>query len=271
MPHFPFRAVIFTDLDETLLDRNYSWREAAPALQKIRDLSIPLILTTSKTRGEVEAVQTELGMGRQPFIPENGGAVYFPSGYFGLSLEGAEEWAEYTLIRLGKPYREIRDFVEQVRVQIPLKGFGDFSVEEVSAKTGLSIPMAALAKEREFTEPFLLDDERELPFLQNLAMKRGLKVTTGGRFHHLIGMEQDKGRAVEETIRIFSSEGMDPVFIGLGDSPNDFPMLSRVDIPILIPRTGGSVNAPEIPGIVRAHFPGSRGWNESILRVLEDF
>jgi mannosyl-3-phosphoglycerate phosphatase len=153
---------------------------------------------------------------------------------------------------------------------VSLKGFGDLSAEEVSAGTGLSIEMAAFAKEREFTEPFLLDDEQQLSLLRSLAMTEGLKVTTGGRFHHLIGAEQDKGRAVERTIQIFSSEAGAPLSIGIGDSENDFSMLRVVDIPVLIPRTEHPSEGPDIPGIIRARLPGSRGWNESIQRILKN-
>lgn len=270
MPQSLFRIIIFTDLDQTLLDEDYSCTGANPALQRIRELSIPLILTTSKTRREVELIQDELGIGRQPFITENGAAVYFPSGYLSIPLEGGEKSPLYTLIRLGKTYREIRDFVEHVRPLVPLEGFGDLSAEEVAARTGLSLRMAAFAKEREFTEPFVLNDEQDLPLLSDLAMKQGLKVTTGGRFHHLIGIEQDKGRAVERAIQLLSSEGMTPLSIGVGDSANDYPMLRVVDIPVLVPRMGGSSEVPEIPRIIRARFPGSRGWNDSIQRILQD-
>jgi mannosyl-3-phosphoglycerate phosphatase len=100
-------------------------------------------------------------------------------------------------------------------------------------------------------------------------MKQGLKVTTGGRFHHLIGIEQDKGRAVVRAIQLLSSEGMTPLSIGVGDSANDYPMLRVVDIPVLIPRTGGPSEVPEIPRIIRARFPGSRGWNDSIQHILQ--
>ena len=43
------KFIIFTDLDSTLLDENYSWKEAIPALEKINKLKIPLILNSSKT------------------------------------------------------------------------------------------------------------------------------------------------------------------------------------------------------------------------------
>ena len=46
--------IIFTDLDGTLLDFRYSYKEAVPALNLIRKKNIPLIICSSKTRAEIE-------------------------------------------------------------------------------------------------------------------------------------------------------------------------------------------------------------------------
>ena len=56
------KFIIFTDLDSTLLDENYSWKEAIPALEKINKLKIPLILNSSKTICEIEEIRNELNL-----------------------------------------------------------------------------------------------------------------------------------------------------------------------------------------------------------------
>jgi mannosyl-3-phosphoglycerate phosphatase len=57
------RWVIFSDLDGSLLNYDdYSFEEARPALEKIKKLEIPLVLTTSKTRTEVEIILGEMGL-----------------------------------------------------------------------------------------------------------------------------------------------------------------------------------------------------------------
>ena len=74
--------IIFTDLDGSLLNHeDYSFREALPALARIRRSAIPLIFVTSKTRGEVEILQQEMCI-REPFIVENGGGIIFFAGPF---------------------------------------------------------------------------------------------------------------------------------------------------------------------------------------------
>ncbi|MBM4388831.1 MAG: HAD hydrolase family protein, partial [Deltaproteobacteria bacterium] len=54
--------IIFTDLDGTLLDsRTYSFEQAEPALELIKRRRIPLIICSSKTRAEIEAIRETIG------------------------------------------------------------------------------------------------------------------------------------------------------------------------------------------------------------------
>ncbi len=56
------KLVIFTDLDGTLLDRDtYSFEPALPALRLIRQKDIPLVLSSSKTRAEIEFYRERIG------------------------------------------------------------------------------------------------------------------------------------------------------------------------------------------------------------------
>lgn len=72
------QLVIFTDLDGSLLNHeDYSFTAARPSIERIKTAGIPLIITTSKTRLEVERLQQEMGI-REPFIVENGGGIFFP-------------------------------------------------------------------------------------------------------------------------------------------------------------------------------------------------
>jgi len=81
------KLVIFTDLDGTLLGREtYSFEPAQPALQLIKHKGIPLILSSSKTRAEIELYRKKLE-NDHPFISENGGAVFIPKDYFPFTIE----------------------------------------------------------------------------------------------------------------------------------------------------------------------------------------
>ena len=205
----------------------------------------------------------------EPFIAENGGGIFFPRGYRGFRIPGAVERGPHTLIALGRSYAEIRRFVEARKARFAIRGAGDLSLEELVGLTGLSQDQARLARQREFTEPFLLDDDTELAALREEALAAGLKITRGGRFHHLIGIEQDKGRAVRRVAELFRDNMSEELLtVGIGDRPNDFPMLAAVDIPVLMPHPDGLYEDLTLPNLLRAPCPGSLGWNEAVKGIL---
>ncbi|MGW8161715.1 MAG: HAD-IIB family hydrolase, partial [Desulfobulbales bacterium] len=94
--------------------------------------------------------------------------------------------------------------------------------------------------------------------LKEEVASHGLTITRGGRFYHLMGADQDKGRAVKETTRLFQAGcDNDLITVGLGDAQNDYPMLRVVDIPVLVPRPDGTYDSMKIPGLRKAPFAGS--------------
>ncbi len=243
--------IIFSDLDGTLLDHNdYSFDPAIKMIEKIKTLNIPLIFTTSKTKEECEILQKKMKID-EPFIVENGAAIF-----------GLEE-----PIILGVSNEKIVQFLEKIKEEFKIKAFFDMSVEEVMEWTGFSKESALLAKNREFSEPFLIRDERELTALEELAEKEGLKILKGGRFYHLVGIEQDKGEAVK---RVINKIGYDKKSIALGDNYNDVAMLKVVDIPILIPHHQNRYIDLELENLIKASFMGPRGWSEALKKVLDE-
>lgn len=262
--------IIFSDLDACLLDHDgYSWTAARPALELIRAESISLVLVTSKTRAEVEAIQRELALD-EAFAVENGGGIFFPTGSLSAPLRQSERLGRYEVVRLGRPYAEIRRFVAGLPERLGVTGFGDLSVDDVRSLTGLNSEAAERARRRDFTEPFLLADEGLLPELTDLALTSGLEITRGGRFFHLMAAGQDKGEAVRRCRKIFEHDrGLSICSIGLGDSPNDLPLLHQVDLPIVVPNAAGRHLETGLHDAIEAPHPGSRGWNESVSAALE--
>jgi mannosyl-3-phosphoglycerate phosphatase len=266
------RLIVISDLDGTLLDGDYSLAAAAPALQMLRAHKIPLILCSSKTRPEIEYYREQLG-NQHPFISENGGGVFIPEGYFPPRVfrHGplAEELGGYWLFRLGAPYALLRHALGELRREgFELTGFGDMSVTEISALTRLPLAQAALAKERDFDEPFLFrGTPREQTRLEESIRRHRLHLTRG-RLWHLLG-DSDKGRAVALLLTCYRASGDDLLAIGLGDQRNDFPLLEQVDIPILIRQPEGDY-APGFtaPGLLHSDRVGPAGWNEMLLSLL---
>ena len=214
-------------------------------------------------------LQASMGI-REPFIVENGAAIFFPDNYREWRIDTGFRQPPYSVIQLGASYPEIRRFIQRVKPGFNIQGFGDLSTEDIERLTGLSPMQAGLAKQREFTEPFLMEDDARIIDLRRVAEANGLKITRGGRFYHLMGSEQNKGIALRRTVSLFLRNTHQRLLtIGLGDSANDVSMLESVDIPILIPHPDGTYEKLDLPKIIRARHPGSRGWNETILDVLK--
>lgn len=260
-------CIVFTDLDATLLDHEtYSYDAAQPMLDFLIAQEIPLVFVTSKTAPEVEALQEQIGL-CAPFIVENGGAVFIPRCCDRLFKATHE--ADYDVITLGQEYNACIRMLDALKSEFELRGFSEMSPGEVAELTGLETAAAEMAMQRHCSEPFLLDHPETLEALQRSAAARGFSVTRGGRFYHLIGEKQSKGNAVRTLLeRAESATGIHFRSIALGDSENDFSMLQSVDTPVLIPRADGSYASLELPGLIKAPFPGPKGWNAVLKELL---
>lgn len=270
-PHGTARdgVCVFSDLDGTLLDAQYRFDAALPALEALRAQGIPLVLCSSKTRAEVLVYRERLG-NRDPFIFENGGGVCVPTGLFTIAPEGSVADG-CTLIALGTGYAILREAFGALRREfgVAATGFGDLTARELAAITGLPLPEAELARRREFDEPFFFDDPQEpraAEFLHAIEA-RGLRWTQG-RFFHILG-DNDKGRAVRVLTDCYRRERPAVTTIGLGDAPNDRSLLEAVDVPVLVQREdGGYLDGVRSPRLVRADGVGPAGWNRAILGLL---
>jgi mannosyl-3-phosphoglycerate phosphatase len=266
------RILVFTDLDGTLLDhQTYSFDSARPALRLLREKGIPLIICTSKTRAEIEAVRVVLN-NTDPFISENGGGIFIPEGYFSHELPWSKKDSNYQVIELGTPYPQLREVFSQIKEHLPGKvmGFGDFTVEDVASLTGLSPREAALAKKREYDEPFLLEDLSALEKVREMVQPAGLKITEGGRFFHLTG-DNDKGKASRLLQSVYAgAEGFAGRSIGLGDSLNDLALLEAVDFPVIIQKPGGQYDpSVRVCNLIYAPGVGPIGWRKAVLDIVE--
>lgn len=267
--------LIFSDLDGTLLDHDtYSFQEAQGALLGLKNKGIPLILCSSKTRAEMEGLRRELD-NHDPFITENGAAVFIPRGLFGpLDLE-YKEVEGYEVVELGIPYGIIKALFKEIKAEtgLPAKGFSEMSPEEIAGVTGLDLEKAALAGQREYSEPFLLTEEMPgngWPLIEQAVQKKKLTLTRGGRFYHLTG-PNDKGKAVRLLIKLYQTRNRLIVSIGLGDSPNDFPMLENVNIPVLIKKKTGHLEPwPGLTPVCHSREIGPKGWNEFVNHFLKE-
>lgn len=268
----PF-IVIFTDLDGTLLDHDsYSWRAADPALKHCKRLNIPIILASSKTRAEMGVLRNALGL-RDPFISENGGGLFFPAVNGEKAPAGASLVENMWQLSLGTPYGQLVSALGEIREELGcnIRGFSDMQPEEISLVTGLDLDASRLAAEREFDEPFFLEDGAgDTDLLYRAAHSRGLNITQGGRFYHLHG-DNDKGEAANRLTAWYQEAHPRVLTAAFGDSPNDFEMLKQVDYPVLIRSSRDFPGIKDvISGVRMSREKGPKGWNTMVLNLLAE-
>ncbi len=254
--------IIFTDLDMTLLDEDYSYKDALPSLEKIRKEKIPLIICSSKTCEEIEYYRKKL-KNTEPFIVENGGAVFIPKGYFGFKFHYDNTYKNYHVIKIGSNHDKIGKTVAAIKKKSRILTFDEMSAKELSKVTGLPIHLSRLAKKRRYDIPFKVLIESDRKEIISIIRQNGLKYVRGGLFSHV--STSDKGKAVKLLINMYKKVCGEITSIGLGDSQNDFAMLEVVDMPYLVQRHDKSYASNKFG---YAQGVGPVGWNKVINQQI---
>lgn len=231
------KSVVFADLDGTFLNDKYDYSETKPIVNQMSALGGSIVFCSSKTRTEIEFYRKAVGL-NEPFIAENGAAVFIPKRYFPFSYD-CTQTSHYNVIRLGASYGTLRRKLAEIKAKTAAKivGFGDMSLEELSYDTGLPMNLAKLAKKREHDEPFRILEGNKSHILKAIKHE-GLHCTEGGRYFHLTG-NTDKGKAINVLKNLYSQMFGKIETFGVGDGPNDLPMLKVVDRPFFIKKKAG--------------------------------
>jgi len=229
--------IVITDLDGTLLDHDtYSFAEARPALEALREREIPLAIVSSKSRAEIRFLRAQLGVAG-PDIPENGAA------------SRSYEWICAQLRALA------------AQTGIPVRGFHQMTDAELAQLAGLPVDSAARARRKEFSEAFQILDPRRIEELTAAIEAAGLRWTRGGRFYHLFE-QGSKGEAVAALL----PPGADS--LGLGDAWNDLPFLKLVRQAVICRSPREAELLAALPGAVLAPRAGPAGWSDAVLTWL---
>jgi len=256
------RLLVVTDLDATLLDEQYRFDAARPALDALQAGGHPLILASSKTLAEMRDLARRLDL-TTPIIAENGGVIAWPDGDgHRIETPGLDRGL---LLRHAHAWREAHD--------AQFVGFSDWTDREVASRTGLALEDAARARDRHATEPLLWHDTepRREAFADAMA-RHGIRLLRGGRFWHLMG-DSDKADGLQ-AVRSHYQQAFPTtrwVTVALGDSPNDTRMLEAADIAVVVPNPRHDTPlAVDAPRVLRAPQPGPVGWNAAVTQLLNE-
>jgi mannosyl-3-phosphoglycerate phosphatase family protein len=267
--------LVVTDLDGSLLDHDdYSYDAAKPVLQLLEQMRIPVILASSKTSAEMLALREELG-NEHPFIVENGAAIYIPTRYFAKQPEGTDVHKGYWRRELAEPRAHWSAKLNMLRDRFSgdFMDFASAGTQGVAEMTGLSPEKAALANQREYSEPVQWrgSDTALEAFLASLTAA-GARVLKGGRFYSVAG-DCDKGQALawlrnEYALAARASAVYD---LAVGDGDNDIPMLEIAHRALQIPAHGRPLpRLAREAGVIVGEGYGPRAWASGVRDWLRE-
>ena len=251
---------VVSDVDGTLMDHSYDLTPAKETIKTLQKLSIPVILCTSKTAAEVKVIRKELNL-TDPYIVENGAAIY------GESLQKVNG-----KIILGKKYETLEQILNLISKEIdyeliPLNNLADSEATELTGLKGNSL---TLMRDRHWSMPFL----NPPVFLEekiNICCKKfNVNIFKGNRMSHLLSTKSNKGIAINALKEYSNIQNIE--VIGLGDSPNDLPLLLNSDIKIVIPGIDGPnlnlLNQLKDFEFILASEPNGYGWKNEINKLI---
>jgi mannosyl-3-phosphoglycerate synthase len=263
--------LVFTDLDGTLLHPvSYSYAAALDSVRRLQEAKIPIVFCSAKTMAEQQVYRQELSV-NDPFIIENGSAIVVPKDYFRFPFSFSRIIDDYFVIELSAPYEEVRNRLSGLKddPKAKITFFGDLSTEEVSKVTGLNLVMAALTKQREYSETVIIEgDRKHLESTLVTIKEAGLSYTFGGKFYEVY-LGGDKGKAVKILMELFKLNFGNVYTIGIGDSLNDVEMLCAVDLPILVQALDNRWNRLRVKNLKRVTGIGPEGWAKAASELLK--
>jgi len=266
-------VLIFTDMDGTLLDHHdYSFAPAIQTLEKLKNLHIPVIPNTSKTRAELMQLREALKLDGA-FIVEHGAAAYLPIDSLPKQPEDTELYGEFWCKAFSPPRTRWLKLLKAAETKFSgqFRYFATMTIEELMQSTGLNAESAKLAAQREFGEPieWLGTSQQKHEFIEYL-MGQGANPVEGGRYIHLVG-ECNKGAAMKWLKNQYHQQCPERTWqtIALGDGKNDIAMLEAADVAIRILSPTNSL--PVIhhsEHLITSSLYGPSGWAECLERLL---
>jgi len=252
---------VVSDVDGTLMDHSYDLTPAKETINTLKELSVPVILCTSKTASEVKVIRKELQL-TDPYIVENGAAIY------GESINNKK----FQII-LGEKYEVLEEILKFISKDIsynliPLNNLSD---QEATELTGLKGNSLTLMRDRHWSMPFLNPPDFLEEKIKICCKRFNVTIFKGNRMSHLLSINSDKGKAINE-LKKFSNNQYIKI-IGLGDSPNDLPLLINSDFKIVIPGINGPnlslLNKLKNYKFTLAERPNGHGWKHEITKLID--
>ncbi|MBT9138042.1 MAG: Glucosyl-3-phosphoglycerate/mannosyl-3-phosphoglycerate phosphatase [Syntrophomonadaceae bacterium] len=264
------KLILFTDLDGTLLNSyTYSYQESLQAINLLKRKQIPIIFCSAKTQAEQEVYRKALGI-TDPFIVEGGGGILIPQDYFPFAFDYCQRTRDYDIIKLGSSYEQVISVLKKVKEKSDCRimRFGNLTIKEIAQDSGLSPKMAALARQRKYTETFKIEGTKKevKKFLLRIE-EEGLSWCRGERYYRIKG-KTNKGKATRILIELFKKAFGKIKSVAIGNGPNDRSLLEAVELPLIVQRQDSKWEEMEIHGLHHIEGIGPTGWSYAARKFV---
>jgi len=267
--------LVFTELDGAAINSSQDGlQEILPALELLRSRNIPLIATSMQSAEEVIPLIQALDLA-DPFIVENGGAIYVPDGSLKIEFKHNKRIQDYRVIELATSRQEIRHKLAAVRRQgeFKIEEFSKLRPDQTSDWSDLSPEQIRAAQSREYSEMVTFRGENgDLQRFQAEIELQQMRLMRYGDYF-LVSGDHDEGSAVRLLLQLYREAHPDrPVIsVGLSDSYLGSAMLHAVDIPILVRKEDGRFDEQVGRyGLKFTRNPGPVGWNQAVIAIITE-
>ena len=172
---------------------------------ELDQLQIPCIWISSRSRLQLDDPRRRAGH-VEPFIAEDGCAVYLPEDYFHLKPAKTVRLGRFTCIPVAKAQPASQDALEALSEAsgVPVVPLRSLSPRELAQNIGLPNQEAELARQRDFDELFFIAGATEegLARFQSIAQEQKLSLREHGVFWSL-AVGADMRRCIRELADLF--------------------------------------------------------------------
>ena len=154
------------------------------------------------------------------------------------------------------------------KIKFKLRPLNTLSDEEATNLTGLKGESLNLMRDRHWSMPFLNPPDTFNEELKRLCEIYDVDIFRGNRMSHLLSKKSNKGIAIKKLL----NKNLNIKIIGLGDSPNDLPLLINSNYKVVISGIKGpnQLLLNELKGIEYciSKKPHGYGWKDEVFKLV---
>lgn len=182
------KPVVYCSVDSFLSSRGkflYGFDQFQAELDR---LEIPCVWLSARSRLQLDDPRRRIGHA-EPFVAEDGCAVYLPEDYFHLKFSKTVRLGRFTCIPVAKQQPAAEEALDALSEEsgVPVVSLQSLSSRELAQNIGLPTHEAELARQRDFDRLFFFAgaSEDDLKRFKNLAQQKKIALREHGVFWSL--------------------------------------------------------------------------------------